>query len=86
MQAVEKGGVLPVVVFQVGTNDYQALVEFRNVKTLEELQELVREDPDNEHLYRLDPPGFLDPGVHRVVVVVQRKGKVWIQRLRVAQV
>ena len=86
MQAVEKGGVLPVVVFQVGDNDYQALVDFRNIETLEELAELQRKDPSNEHLYRLDPPGFLEPGVHRVVVVVQRKGKVWVQRLRIAKV
>lgn len=86
MQAVEKGGVLPIVVFQVGENDFQALVEFRNIMTLEELQDLHRKDPDNEHLYRLDPPGFLEPGVHRVVIVVQRKGKVWVQRLRITQV
>ena len=86
MQAVEKGGVLPVVVFQVGDNDHQALVDFRNIETLEELEELQRKDPSNEHLYRLDPPGFLEPGVHRVVVVVQRKGKVWVQRLRIAKV
>ena len=53
-QAVELGGVLPLILIKLGVDDQQAIVAFRNCKTVEEVAELQKEDATNAHLYRLD--------------------------------
>lgn len=83
-KAVALGGVLPLILIKLGADDQQAIVAFRNCKTVEEVAELQKEDATNAHLYRLD--AHLEEGVHRVVVMIERGEMVYVSRVRITEV
>lgn len=83
-QAVEQGGVLPCMFIKLGVNDQQAIIAIRNCKTVEEVAEMQKGDPANAHLYRLD--AALEEGMHRVVVTIERRGMVYVSRVRIMEV
>lgn len=82
-QAVARGGVLPLLLIKLGTDDQQAIVAIRNCKTVEEVEELQKGDPANAHLYRLD--AHLEEGMHRVVVIIERGEMVYVSRVRIME-
>ena len=83
-QAVAKGGVLPLLLITLGADDQQAIVAIRNCKNVEEVEEMQRGDPTNAHLYRLD--AHLEAGMHRVVVMIERREMVYVSRVRIMEV